>query len=147
VTGAGEDVEAGEVVWVLGVAGVEGTEGAEETGDAEVLVRAVEEVETIGALGTGEAITVGDAVEAGDIGRAGKVVRGGVAGARKSNIVKVSAVTILATIQPVSLPYSSGLRPSSEIACLQSHLGSTHSNISVLSYSTIMLRLVTTLLM
>jgi hypothetical protein len=130
----------------LGVAGVE------ETGKAEVLVGAVEEVKAVGARGPGEAIEVGDAVEARDIARAGKVVRGGAAGARKSNIVKASAAAILAAIQPLSLPYSnvrssSGLRPSLVIAFLQSRLGSAHSNISVLSYSTIMPRSVTTPLM
>jgi len=109
----------------LGIAGVE------ESGKAEVLVGAVEEVEAR---------------------RAGKVVRGGEAGARKSNIVKASAAAILAAIQPLSLPYSnvrgsSGLRPSLEIAFLQSRLGSARSNISVLSYSTIMPRSVTTPLM
>jgi hypothetical protein len=82
----------------LGVAGVE------ETGKAEVLVGAVQEVEAVGARGAGEAIEVGDAVEAGDITRAKKIVRGGVAGARKSNIVKASAAAILAVIQPLSLP-------------------------------------------
>jgi hypothetical protein len=136
----------------LGVAGVEETGEAEETGKAEVLVGAVEEVEAVGARGAGEAIEVGDAVEAGDIARAGKVVRGGAAGARKSNIVKDSAAAILAAIQPLSLPYSnvhgsSGLRPSLVIAFLQSRLGSAHSNISVLSYSTVMPRSVTTPLM
>jgi len=73
--------------------------GVKETGNAEVLVGAVEEVEAVGASGTGEAIEVGD------VARAGKVVRGGVAGARKSNIVKASAAPILAAIQPLSLPY------------------------------------------
>jgi len=101
----------------LGVAGVE------ETGKAKVLVGAVEEVEAVGARGAGEAIEVGD------VARAGKVVRGGAAGARKSNIVKASAAAILAAIQPLSLPYSnvrgsSGLRPSLQIAFLQSRLGS-----------------------
>jgi hypothetical protein len=122
---AGDIARAGKVVWVFGVAGVE------ETGKAEVLVGAVEEVEAR---------------------RAGKVVRGGAAGARKSNIVKASAAAILAAIQPLSLPYlnvcgSSGLRPSLEIVFLQSRLGSARSNISVLSYSTIMLRSVTAPLM
>jgi len=130
----------------LGVAGVE------ETGKAEELVGAVEEVEAVGARGAGEAIEVGDAVEAGDIARAGKIVRGSVAEARKSNIVKASAAAILAVIQPLSLPYSnvrgsSRLRPSLVIAFLQSRLGSTCSNISVLLYSTIIPRSVTTLLM
>ena len=61
---------------------------------------AVEKVEAVGARGTGEAIEVEDNA------RAGEVVRGGVAGARKSNIVKASAAAILATIQPLSLSYS-----------------------------------------
>jgi hypothetical protein len=133
---------------VLGVAGVE------ETGKAEVLVGAVEQVEAVGARGAGEVIEVrdADAVEARDIARAGKVVSGGASGARKSNIVKASAGAILAAIQPLSLPYSnvrssSRLRPSLEISFLQSRLGRACSNISVLSYSTIMPRSVTTPLM
>jgi hypothetical protein len=147
----------------LGVAGVEETEGGEETGEAEVLVGAVGEVEAVVARDAGEAIEVGDVVEAGELieymeagevgGAVGEVkVVGIAAGARKSNIVKASAAAILAAIQPLSLPYSnvrgsSGLRPSLEIAFLQSRLGSARSNISVLSYSTIMPRSVTTPLM
>ena len=109
---------------------------------------AVGEVEVVVAMGAGEAIEVGDAVEAGDIARAGRVVRGGAAGARKSNIFKASAAAILAAIQPLSLPYlnvrgSSGLRPSLEIAFLQSRLGSACSNKSVLLFSTIIPRSVT----
>jgi len=146
----------------LGVAGVEETEGAEETGEAEVLVGAVGEVEAVVARGAGEAIEVGagevaravgliEYMEAGEVGGAvGEVkVVGIAAGARKSNIVKASAAAILAAIQPMSLPYSnvrgsSGLGPSLVIAFLQSRLGSARSNISVLSYSTIMPRSVTT---
>jgi len=136
----------------MGVAGVEETEGAEEAGEAELLVGAVGEVEAIVARGAGEAIEVRDAVEAGDMARAGKVVRGAAAGARNSNIVKASTAAILAAIQPLSLPYSnvrgsSGLRPSLVITFLQSRLGSARSNISVLSYSAIMPRSVTTPLM
>jgi len=149
----------------LGVAGVEETEGAEETGEAEVLVGAVGEVEAVVARGAGEAIEVGagevaraveliEYMEAGEVGGAvGEIkVVGIAAGARKSNIVKASAAAILAAIQPLSLPYSnvpgsSGLRPSLVIAFLQSRLGSARSNISVLSYSTIMPRSVTTPLM
>jgi hypothetical protein len=119
----------------LGVAGVEETEGAEETGEAKVLVGAVGEVDAVGARGAGETI-----------------VAGGEVGARNSNIVKASTAAILAAIQPLSLPYSnvrgsSGLRPNLVIAFLQSRLGSARSNISVLSYSTIMPCSVTTPLM
>jgi len=119
----------------LGVAGVAETEGAEETGEAEVLVGAVGEVEAVGARGAGET-----------------VVAGGEVGARNSNIVKASTAAILAVIQPLSLPYSkvrgsSRLRPSLLITFLQSHLGSACSNISVLSYSTIIPRSVTIPLM
>jgi len=122
---AGDIERAGKVVRVLGVAGVE------ETGKAEVLVGAVEEVEAR---------------------RAGNVVMGGVAGARKSNIVKASTAAILAEIQPLSLPHwiergSSGLRPRLEITFLQARLGRARSNISVLSYLTIMPCSVTTPLM
>jgi hypothetical protein len=108
-----------------------GVSGVEEIGKATVLVGAVEEVEAR---------------------RAGKVITGGAAAARKSNIGKAPAATILAAIQPLSLPYSNvrgsiGLKPSSEIAFLRSRFGSARSNISVLSYSTIMPCLVTTPLM
>jgi len=154
---------------VFRVAEVEESKGAEETGEAEVLVGGVGEVEAVVARGTGEPIEVGDAVEAGEVVRAVELIEymeagevGGAvgevkvvkiaAGARKSNIAKASAAAIFAAIQPFRLPYSnvrgsSGLRPSSVIAFLQSRLGSARSNISVLSYLTIMPRSVTTPLM
>jgi len=141
--GAGD---AGGVVWILGVAEVE------QTGKADVVLGAVEEVEAIEDRGAGEAIEVGDAVEAGDIARAGDIVKSGMAGATKSNILKASIAMIFAAIKLLCLPYmnirsSSRLGPSLEIAFLQHRSGSAHSNISFLSYSTIMPRLVTTLLM
>jgi len=140
----------------------------DETGIAEVLVGAVDEVEAVGAGGAGEAIEVGDAVEAGDVAsavgsieymEAGEV--GGVVvalvvicaavGVRNSIIATASVAEIFEVIQSLSLPWSnvrgsSGLRWSSVLAFLQSHWGSAHSNISVLSCSTIMPRSVTTLL-
>ena len=129
VAEAGEVVEAGEVLWVLGVAGVE------TTGEASVLVGAMGEVEAVGARGAGETF-----------------IAGGEVGARKSNIVKASTAAILAAIQPLSLPYSnvhssSRLRPHLVITFLQSRLGSACSNISILSFLTIMPRSVTTPLM
>ena len=102
---------------------------------AKVLVGAVREVEAIGACSAGETI-----------------VAGGEVGARNSKIVQPSTAAILAVIQHLSMSYSnvrglSGLRPCIGIAFLQSRLGSAPSNLSVLTYSTIMLRSVTTPLM
>jgi hypothetical protein len=114
---AGQVVEAGEDVLVLGVAGVKETEEAKETRDDEVLLGAGGKVDAIGARGAGEAIEVGDTVEAryvlravelieymevGEVGGAvGDVKVGGIAAARatNSNMATVSAAEILAKIQ------------------------------------------------
>jgi hypothetical protein len=125
------------------------------------------DIEAIAATGTAEAIEVRDEVEAGDVvravesieymqaaevGGAGgevKVVGIAAAGATNSIMATVSAAEILEVIQLLSLLLSSvrgssGFRPSIVIAFLQSCLGSARSDISVISYLTIMPHSVTT---